>query len=62
MFDSFTRYEWHRPTTLRAKSLLDPYKEIIRTHLEAYSELSAARLVEEVKAAGYNGGMTQLFL
>jgi transposase len=39
---------------------LDPYKDIIRTRLEAYPELSAVRLFDEVKAAGYTGGLTQL--
>ena len=39
---------------------LDPYKEIIRTRLAEYPELSAVRLLEEVKAAGYTGGLTQL--
>jgi len=39
---------------------LDPYKGIIRTRLEAYPELSAVRLFDEVKAAGYTGGLTQL--
>jgi transposase len=39
---------------------LDPYKEIILTRLETYPELSAVRLFEEVKAAGYTGALTQL--
>lgn len=39
---------------------LDPYKEIIRTRLARYPELSAVRLFDEVKAAGYTGGLTQL--
>lgn len=39
---------------------LDPYREIIRTRLETYPELSAVRLFEEVKAAGYPGAYTQL--
>ena len=39
---------------------LDSYKEIVRTRLEAYPELSAVRLFDEVKAAGYTGGLTQL--
>lgn len=39
---------------------LDPYKEIIRIRLEAYPELSAVRLFDEVKAAGYEGGLTQV--
>ena len=39
---------------------LDPYRQIIRTRLETYPELSAVRLFEEVKAAGYPGAYTQL--
>lgn len=39
---------------------LDPYKGIIRERLETYPELSAVRLFEEVKAAGYGGSLTQL--
>src|SRR5690606_4996145 len=39
---------------------LDPYKEIVRTRLASYPELSAVRLFDEVKAAGYTGGLTQL--
>ena len=41
---------------------LDPYKEIIRARLADYPELSAVRLFEEVKAAGYTGGLTQVKL
>jgi transposase len=39
---------------------LDPYKAIIQTRLEAYPELSAVRLMEEICAAGYPGSYTQL--
>jgi transposase len=39
---------------------LDPYKPIIRERLKQYPELSAVRLFEEVKAAGYDGGYTQM--
>ena len=39
---------------------LGPYKPIIRARLEAYPELSGVRLLEEVRAAGYTGGYTQL--
>jgi transposase len=39
---------------------LDPYRDIIRTRLATYPELSAVRLFEEVKAAGYCGAYTQL--
>src|SRR5205809_2483922 len=39
---------------------LDPYKAIIEARLAAYPELSAVRLLEEIRAAGYAGGYTQL--
>jgi transposase len=39
---------------------LDPYKGIIGARLEAYPKLSSVRLLEEIRAAGYNGGYTQL--
>jgi transposase len=39
---------------------LDPYKPIILARLEAYPRLSAMRLLEEIRAAGYTGGYTQL--
>jgi len=39
---------------------LDPYKAIIDARLEAYPKLSSVRLLEEIRAAGYDGGYTQL--
>lgn len=39
---------------------LDPYKGIIAARLEAFPELTAQRLFEEIRAAGYPGGYTQL--
>ncbi|HKK28701.1 MAG TPA: IS21 family transposase [Gemmatimonadota bacterium] len=39
---------------------LDPYKGIIRERLDAYPELTAVRLLAEIRAAGYLGGYTQL--
>src|SRR5215471_13493094 len=39
---------------------LDPYKPIIDARLAAYPELSAVRLLDEIRAAGYAGGYTQL--
>ena len=39
---------------------LDPYKAIITERLDTYPELSAVRLFEEVRAAGYPGGVAQL--
>jgi transposase len=41
---------------------LDPYKAIIDERLGTYPELSAVRLFDEVRAAGYPGGLTQLKL
>lgn len=39
---------------------LDPYKPLIDTRLEQYPLLSAARLYDEARAAGYTGSLTQL--
>ena len=39
---------------------LDPYQAIIRERLATYPELSAARLFDEVRAAGYPGGLAQV--
>lgn len=39
---------------------LDGYKAIIGARLEAYPKLSSVRLLEELRAAGYEGGYTQL--
>jgi transposase len=39
---------------------LDDYKPIIEARLAAYPELSAVRLLDEIRAAGYAGGYTQL--
>ena len=39
---------------------LDPFKPIIETRLKALPELSSVRLLEEIRAAGYTGGYTQL--
>ena len=39
---------------------LDPYREIVRTRLADYPELSAVRLFEEVRAAGYTGSYAQV--
>ena len=40
----------------RPPSILDPYKPLIRTRLAEYPKLTAKRLFEEAKAAGYSGG------
>ena len=39
---------------------LDPYHPLIRERLETYPELTAVRLFDEVRAAGYPGSLTQL--
>ena len=39
---------------------LDPYKAIVRERLEECPELTAVRLLAEIRAAGYPGGYTQL--
>ena len=41
-------------------SRLDPYKEIIETRLAGYPDLSAVRLFEEIREAGYTGGYDQV--
>ena len=43
-----------------APTKVEPYKPIISARLETYPELSAVRLFEECRAAGYTGGLTQL--
>jgi transposase len=52
------------PPSYKARPLrptkLDSYKELIRTRLGTYPELSAVRLLEEIRAAGYTGGYSQL--
>jgi len=39
---------------------LDRYRSIIEVRLAAYPALSAVRLLEEIRAAGYTGGYSQL--
>lgn len=39
---------------------LDAFKPIIETRLSALPELTSVRLMEEIRAAGYTGGYTQL--
>ena len=38
---------------------LEPYTPIIDTRLATYPELTAVRLFDEVRAAGYPGGLTR---
>lgn len=39
---------------------LDRFKAVIEARLTAYPDLSAVRLLDEIRAAGYDGGYTQL--
>lgn len=39
---------------------IDEYRGIINSRLESYPELSAVRIFEEIKAAGYTGSYTQV--
>jgi transposase len=39
---------------------LEPFREIIHARLQSYPALTAVRLFEELKAAGYSGGISQL--
>jgi transposase len=50
------RYGPRRPVPTK----LDPYRAIIEARLAAYPQLSAVRLLDEIRAAGYAGGYTQL--
>ena len=50
------RYK-ERPAVARK---IDPYRPIIDSRLQAFPLLSAVRLQEEIRAAGYMGGYTQL--
>jgi transposase len=49
-----------RPVRRTRPTKLEPYKAIILARLESYPELTAVRLFEELKAAGYPGGISQL--
>lgn len=54
--DERPRYKRRHP----APSKLDPYKGLITERLAAYPELSAVRLLEEVRPAGYTGSYALL--
>lgn len=54
--DEKVRYK-RRPPVERK---LDPYRGIIQTRLEEFPKLSAVRLFEELRQAGYSGGYTQV--
>jgi transposase len=49
-----------RPVRRSRPPKLEPFKPIIQARLESYPELTAVRLFEELKAAGYTGGISQL--
>ncbi len=49
----------YRPRAAVARKI-DPYREIILARLTAYPRLSATRLHDEIRAAGYAGGYTQV--
>ena len=42
------------------RSVLDPYKEIVRVRLSAYPQLSAVRLFRELRESGYPGSYDQV--
>jgi transposase-like protein len=50
------RYGPRRPVPTK----LDAFKPIIEARLAAYPQLSAVRLLEEIRTAGYSGRYTQL--
>lgn len=50
------RYGPRRPVATK----LDAYRGIVEARLAAYPQLSAVRLLEEIRAAGYTGGYSQL--
>src|SRR5690348_10228544 len=54
--DAPVRYGPRRPVPTK----LDAYKAIFEARLGAYPQLSAVRLLTEIRAAGYTGGYTQL--
>jgi transposase len=54
--NSAVRYTPRPPVACK----IDRYREMIRMRLSEYPRLSATRLFEEVRAAGYAGGYTQV--
>ena len=54
--DGPTRYG-PRPVVARK---IDRFREMIQARLEQYPRLSSTRLHEEIRAAGYDGGYTQV--
>lgn len=56
--DAEVRYQPRPPVPTK----LDPYKPLIEARLAEFPELTATRLFDEVRAAGYGGSLTQLKL
>jgi transposase len=54
--DELVHYKARPPVAKK----VDPYRGIIQTRLEEFPRLSAKRLFDEIRAAGYSGGYTQL--
>ncbi len=54
--DEAVRYTPRPPVPTK----LDPFKGIVQERLQAFPRLTAQRVFEEVRAAGYDGGYTQL--
>jgi transposase len=49
-----------QPVRQKRPAKLEPFKPIISARLELYPELTAVRLFDELTAAGYTGGISQL--
>ena len=41
-------------------SVIDPYRDYLKARIEAYRELSARRLLREIRAQGFTGSYTTL--
>jgi len=54
--DAPMRYAARPPVTCK----VDPFRGILAARLAEYPKLSAVRLFEEIRAAGYAGGYTQV--
>ena len=54
--DETVRYK-KRP---RIERRIDPYREILHSRLHEFPELSSVRLHDEIRAAWYEGGYTQV--
>jgi transposase len=51
---------FHSPRPGERRSLVDPYRDFVKTTLSTYPSLRATRLFEMVKARGYPGSVVQL--